>query len=346
MSQARSGRANFASDATRLKKAYLLANAWVGRRPERTELVLPDYSSWAKLELRSHVADLRHDIGQFMPSILSNGAKRYLPHGLTSWMAQRFDEWTAAGCGVMSLGTAHEFESQFGHLAFRQFGEVPPYTELLLQGWFGLAFRHPEYMLARDLQLAYSLYQQADYLLIKADVPNPPEWAKKGSESYQALARNVLQCCFNLLESFASGLARAAAMEERLDDTNRAKLLDNSGPLRRRLIQVTRTLSSGRLELDARNGDFTLLFDDIKRRRDAFVHCEPGRESDARGTVKEQLFNDVSKALVDEAVARTESLIRTIWAATTNSDGPRWLPSLTPNVRAHGFKLTRADADV
>jgi hypothetical protein len=346
MRQTRSGRANLASDATRLKKAYLLATAWVGRRPGNDELTFPDYPSWEKNRLRRQVDDLRHDVGQFMPSILMSGTRRDLPHGLTSWMADRFDEWAAAGGGVMSLGTAHEFERQFGELAFRQFGEVPPYTELLLQGWFGLAFRHPEYMLARDLQLAYSLYYQAEYLLIKADGPNPPAWARKGSESYQALARNVIQCCFNLLEAFVSGLARAAAMEGSLDDSLRHKLLDNAGPLRRRVILVARTLSGGHLELDARNSDFSVLFDQIKPRRDAFVHCEPGPQRDARGAVKEQLFHEVSKDLVDDAVARTESLIRQIWKATMSIAGPRWLPVLSGQPSAHGFKLSRADADV
>ena len=149
----------------------------------------------------------RADFAAHAKLILAKAERKGVP-GLAPWMAQEFDRWGAEGGGLFVVGTAMDFESKFGALRARSRIEVPPYAELLLQGWHGLAIRHPEYMLARDLEFLFLLYQQAEEALSAVNWRTPPEWARYASEHVQALARAVIQTCFNLLEwPFVSSLS-------------------------------------------------------------------------------------------------------------------------------------------
>jgi hypothetical protein len=80
--------------------------------------------------------------------------------------------------------------------------DFPPYAELLLQPGLDVAFRHPEYMLARDLEFLYELCFETELLLRRVpDWSSAPKWAVAGSENLQTLARTVILSCFNLVES-------------------------------------------------------------------------------------------------------------------------------------------------
>jgi len=83
--------------------------------------------------------------------------------------------------------------------------DCPPYAQILLQGFSGAAIRHPEYHLASDLALLYNLFLDMEALNDEA----LSQLKVHCSEHSQSLARSVILTCFNLLESFASGLAAA-----------------------------------------------------------------------------------------------------------------------------------------
>jgi hypothetical protein len=188
-------------------------------------------------------------------------------------------------------------------------------------------------MLVRDLGLLYDLYRDAESMCDAINWRNPPAWAANAGENTQALARSVIQTCFNLLESYVSGLARAHIMQKPVDIQVREKLIDTRESLRKRIRQVP-ALITGR-ECPLRQDDYPLgpLFDDIKRRRDAFVHCEPGRQESGRGYIKEAVFHDISPEVVGSAVKATHDTIRQIWQFVHERQGPRWLPALDPSGR-------------
>ena len=333
-------RERLAKHALTLKKAWLLSCAWLGKRLDSESLTIYDYQRWPKRRLVQHVKDLEDDFADQVRWTLRQPDKKIWKQ-LASWMSTQFDRWQEAGGSLLTICTAHEFESQFGELRVQEHIEVPPYAELLIQGWYGLAIRHPEYMLARDLAFLYSLFQESEKLLQQANWQNPQDWTKRGSENAQALARAVIQTCFNLLESFVSGLARGHVMTNgHLDEGVRTKLLDNSKPLRNRVLSIPLLISGKDCGLNQHRPPLSTLFGGVKQRRDAFVHCEPGPQSSSHGYVKEAAFHDVSPAVVEAAVQSTEQLIRQIWQGVFEQDGPCWLLHLAePEAARTGFRL-------
>ncbi len=202
---------------------------------------------------------------------------------------------------------------------------------LLLQGAVGgLAFRHPEYHLARDLALLHSLFLDAEELLEPISWTNPPEWAATASgKNSQSLAPAVVIACFNLLESFVAGLARSHVMTTpSLRDEDRKTLLDNKGSLEKRMQKVLRVIKSDAKPLNLSKPPMSnMLSGWIKQHRDAYVHCEPGPEpSRTAGHVKEPMFHRAEKQVVAEAISALLQIIRTTWKYLHGNEGPRWLP--------------------
>src|SRR5262245_53191918 len=152
----RGGRERLVDEAFRLKKAWLLCAAWRGQRLGPRETAIPDYTMWTRTELQAHVDALREDFLNAAQTIVHLPTRRKR-EALAMWLAAQFVRWQEYGYGVMMLCTAHDFERTFGPIAERRVLEVPPYAELIMQGSHGLAVRHPEYMLSRDLSLLYGL---------------------------------------------------------------------------------------------------------------------------------------------------------------------------------------------
>jgi hypothetical protein len=324
-----------AERATLLKKAWLMAAAWAGAPLKADERSIPDYSLWVTQRIAKHVKLLDRDLDVMLRQVVRD-PKAARDRGIVTWLGGELDAFPGFRIGLKTLCTASDFESRFGPLRARDAIDVPPYAELLLQGWYGLAIRHPEYMLARDLQFLYSLFLTAERLIVTEESKhrqdkkpsNMPAWARSGSENVQALARAVIQTSFNLIESFVSGLARARAADPSVSQAERATLVDNRASLRKRVLTVPRLITGRPLPFDQKLDPFATLFDDIKVRRDAFVHCEPGPQLARQGHVKEVLFHDVSPPMVRKTVECTDRLIRMLWAFVHEAEGPRWLPAL------------------
>lgn len=311
--------------AVQLKKAWILAALMAGYVPRGSEAIIPDYSSWSRKALEPHVADLESDLREALKHTIASQSRRLQPQAL-SWLAAHFDRWHKAGFGLLRLSTAQDFESNVGELRARSHLDIPPYAELLIQPGIDVAFRHPEYMLVRDLECLHNLYRDAERLLETVNWSSPPEWAAAASENAQTLARTVMLTCFNLLESFVSGLARAHVMlHSSLDETVTSKLLSTQDALRRRIVSVPRQILGREPLLDLNKPPLSIMFGSLKQYRDSFVHCEPGDRPSAHGYVKEELFHDVSPKLVNEAVLTTQAVIRLVWKAVYGVDGPRWL---------------------
>lgn len=318
-------RDRLAQSVLRLKKAWIVAALLTGHRLTRNEGVIPDYESWTRKLLQQQAADLEEDLRMTLGVVLLRDPKK-ITASAVGWLAKRFNEWAATDYGLLVVSTAQEFEQKVGQLRARDVLDVPPYAQVLVQPGIEVAFRHPEYMLARDLGLLYGLFRDAEDLLSMVDWDRPPEWAAAASENALALGRATIQCCFNLLEAFTAGLARAALMTAKhLDKETAARLRNTQPSLRKRLVDIPRMLRTDKPPLDGNQPPFAILFDDIKVRRDSYVHCEPGPERSTRGYVKEDLLHDVAAPVVEKAVDATCDVIRIVWHHVHDAVQPRWL---------------------
>src|SRR5437879_1932471 len=214
-----------AAEALALKKAWLLAAFWLGVRLSDTESEIPDDKAWTRRDLERHLYDLRADTASALRKIAELPSQKDIARA-AKWFAAQFDRWFENRRGPFSVCTVKVFETHVGKLRARRHMEVPAYAELLMQGAeFPLAIRHPEYMLARDLAFLYGLLLDAENLLKEVDWSKRPSWAPAASENTQSLARATIITCFNLLESFVSGLAQEYLMEHpRLPQDVREKL--------------------------------------------------------------------------------------------------------------------------
>lgn len=327
------GRGRLVRTAYRLKKAWLLSVGIVGverLQPSvsAVELTVPDYGQWSRAELQNHVKALEGDLEEILRAGVQFSKGRKQLHQIARVLEDHYDQWQAAGGGLYTISTVHDFERRVGRLRSREHMETPVYGEMLLQGVIGLAIRHPEYMLVRDLGLFFDLHQDADRLLVGATRLSDVAWAGAAGENRQSLARAVILTCFNLLEAFANGLAREYLMRgDSIDGTIRRQLEDMQKPLRTRLPAVVRLVSGRACSLDVNLPPMSVLFGPIKEHRDAFVHCEPGPQLSAKGYSKETAFHNVSPSVVVEAVRNTFDVIRTAWRDAHQQDGPRWLPN-------------------
>src|SRR5262245_4888749 len=185
------GRERLARTAYRLKKAWLLCVGIVGVRnlPLKFSamLTVPDYQSWSRAKLESQVKALEEDLEEILRATIRGTLGRKSLNRVAQWLEEQYEKWDAAGRGKYSISTVHEFERHVGPLRSRERMEVPAYGEMLLQGALGLAIRHPEYMLARDLELFFDLHQDADRLIGKATGISDAGWAETCGENRQSL---------------------------------------------------------------------------------------------------------------------------------------------------------------
>jgi hypothetical protein len=323
-------RQKLAKEATIIKKAWLLCVASKGNdfiqkaiRPE--DRSIPDYETYKPGHLRSHIKNLQNDL----KGILNGLAETRANHSLITvadWLSDRYDAWRASDPGMFTISTVLEFEANVGRLRARKFMEVPLYGEIYLQP-IGTTIRHPEYCLVRDLGMLWEFYLDAYRVRRIAERRRYQKCGLSAGENEQSLARSTVISCFNLLESFVSGIAREHLMTHPDVSTDlRKKLEDTHKPLRSRLKAIASLTAGKDSSLDESKPPLAVVFDPVKSHRDTFVHCEPGPQLSERGYRKEGLFHDVPKELVENAVRNTFEIIRITWKDVYGREGPRWLP--------------------
>jgi hypothetical protein len=329
-----------AGEAIRLKKAWLCLIGLLGKPANVSEeyLQIANYAAWENKKLKAHIKDLEDDVADLAKRALLDW-KRSNFSPTVAWLSQAYDHWESAGFQLFDLGRVQEVERAIGRLGHRRRIECPPYAQVLLQAHFGAGIRHPEYHLAQDLALLYSLFLDSEAILVDA----LRRRQRRSSEYSQSLARSVIITCFNLLESFVSGLAVGWMMENpNAPATIVAKLQDTRSSLRKRLVQFPSIITGRPGLIDDSCPPIASLFGEHKQRRDSFVHCQPGSGPNQWGYVKEERFHDVQAATVRKTVDLTIESICLIWKAVHGREHPRWLPRKTADGRFErvGVKLT------
>jgi hypothetical protein len=333
-------RQRFANRAVLLKKSWIVAALMAGHTPRGAYARIPEYKSFNRRTFEREIAALESDLLDALKHTLTSPNQGLRPKAL-SWLAAQFDRLERSK--PTSLCTALDFESNVGELRATLHLDAPPYSEVLIQAGMDVAFRHPEYMLVRDLECLHGLYRDTEKLLETINWANRPWWATAASENAQGLARITILTCFNLLESFLSGLARAHVMlHPSMDQETAAKLLSTKDSLRKRIVTVPKQILGRDPSLDLNKPPLSAMFGNLKQYRDSFVHCEPGVQASSYGYVKEKLFHDMSPQLVDEAVTTTHAVIRLVWRAVRGREGPKWLGSADRSGQPHRPNLTVA----
>ena len=158
-----------AMEALQLKRAWLLAAAIIGRcnRMTQKDFAIPNYLSWENKSLKRHIEDLEEDFEDLAKIIFQNWKTSSMSR-TTELFANQFEAWEASRSEIFDLGRVQDFEKNAGPLGFRKSMDCPAYAQILLQGFSGAAIRHPEYHLASDLALLYTLFLESQHLMDEA----------------------------------------------------------------------------------------------------------------------------------------------------------------------------------
>ncbi len=236
------------------------------------------------------------------------------------WLLGHCREWEKTDFGIYTLGRVADVESVLGPLRHREIMTLPSYAFVVLQGFVaGAGIRHAEYHLAKDLILNYQLFADCDSLMARD--------LSISDEARQSLGRTVILTCFNLIEAFVSGLATEHLhMNPDITTQERKPFEETMTPLRKRFLLLpgmTRQDKAPMVETDS----MVELFEYVKPRRDAFVHCSPGDVPTRQGIIKDETFHEITMQLVDKAVDCTLTSIDEAWRHSTGSTiPPSWLP--------------------
>jgi hypothetical protein len=276
-------------------------------------------------QIKSEILNLRHAIDERGKEVFERWHCFDFSEKV-EWLFNKQKAWETSCKAIWEVGRVHEIEQAFGSLVFRRYMECPPYAQVIVQGLFGAAIRHPEYHLARDLALHMNLLLDSEIIIKRKEESK----LNTCSEINQTLARSVILTCYNLLEAFINGLVAASAFEfPNITIQARNKLLipdRKRSALRFRFEDVPAILTNNPdAILPYKSTVIDPLFSNHKWRRDSFVHCEPGAEPDRFGKVKEDLFHDTEIPIVRETVELTVKSIRIIWKLLYKCEGPRWL---------------------
>jgi hypothetical protein len=319
------------NEAITYKRAWAVAAMWVGNIIQGDdELWIPRYDTLPRQLLEQEVRELRERFNSALDLILGKPRTNAIEARALKWFSEQYDMVIKAK-GPVTLCTLHEFVSSVAPTAMERKADSPPYTELLMQGSRGLAYRHPEYMLALDVEFNYNIFWQTEELVAThARLPNLPDWVATAGENVQSLARATILSCFSLLESTVSGLGRAHEMTHpTLTARDRKILINNHGPLLERLFDVPTLIVGNPPPLHKESLPLCRLFGEIKQRRDAFMHCEPGDQETRAGFVKQDRFHDVTPDVVDDAVHLTVEVVHVLWRHVHGVvKGPAWLRNL------------------
>jgi hypothetical protein len=158
--------------ATLLKKSWLLLAAMYGKHHLGVDGIVPEYQDWSRLELQQQVSDLEDDLLDLAWRFAHKDAHQITRAAALEWLAERFDEWEKLDRGLFVMSTAWAFEQNIAPLQWPSEAlDFPPYAELLLEPGLDVAFRHPEYMLARHLEQHPTLDEQVVKRLLNNQEP-------------------------------------------------------------------------------------------------------------------------------------------------------------------------------
>ena len=312
--------------STTFYKAWLITIGVLslGNKLNPDETIVPNYVEWPKKKLLQEVIYLEESFNDCAKKIFKkyNIKKSYEN---AKWFSKKHDEWLDQGGDIFILCRVHVIQQKFGLLVCNDSIDCPPYAEVILQGLIASAIRHPEYHLARDVALLFNL--AFDLQKIMDDKLNNEE--RHSIELCQSLCRSTILSLFNLLESFASGIAWQYILDNpNTSDEIIKKLSNDKIPLWKKLVKYPEIITGKSDVFKSYEREHSVVFTKYKINRDSYVHCVPGSQLTKWGYNKESLLHSANFDDVAEAIDVSFSLIRKIWKLLHEKEGPSWLPKL------------------
>ncbi|WP_156427657.1 hypothetical protein [Thiohalocapsa sp. ML1] len=310
------------------EKAVAVGRLMLGEFNDWEEFCRPatvDYSSLPRRQLKSGYADVRRR--------LETEIEKFCDQNFVSLNTERlaklYDE-ILANCGLEI--PLKEFERRYGKLHPKALNGAPPHLTISISLW-GLKFRFPEDMIAKDIATSLQLIRRAKRTinpyekLPHKSVSNRTEAFVPSLRNLEFAQRAIVLSCFNLLEAYLNGLAWDYCESHSLEHLSKrkAKLLQDttSASIREKLDNYPWIISgTSEVPLDGK----AEFLEQVKPFRDSLVHPSPFTAPERFGGYQKlQKFYDLDEGIVKLAVVSCLSLIASINHIVTGAKGvPAW----------------------
>lgn len=230
-----------------------------------------------------------------------------------------------------------EFETRYAKVKDAVLEGQPRHCTIVISLW-GLQFKYPEDLLAKDVIEALSLICRAEEVLNKHKDRSHRSVVAERDEISSAVRQSsfgarmcVLSCC-NLVEAFSNGLAwdfaRTPGKLEGLSKKNKKLIQD--GPIREKLIEYPNIIAGTSLWDDSCDPVKTFL-EHVKPFRDSLVHPSPFSAPERYGGHdKLEYLYRVDSQKAEESAKVSVAVIVKMLKHVKGSDTvlPKWLQDL------------------
>lgn len=211
-----------------------------------------------------------------------------------------------------------DFEKEFALVRPEVLRGNPAHLTLSFSLW-GLQFKFPELLLAKDLAMALHLAHEAEDKLAPYQEMTHPRLADARTEvaclvaRKDFAARSAILCCYNLMESYLNGLAWAHLQTHdvsRLSNREKKLLEDTTGASIRDKVTKYPQLLTGRPLWQDPDEELDGFIDILKPFRDSLVHPSPFSAPERFGGYdKLRLLYRIDS---DTATAATDILVKLV----------------------------------
>lgn len=293
-----------------------------------------DYSALPRRQLKSGYADVKRR--------LKTEIKKFCDQNFVSFNAERLASLydpILEGRGLEA--PLKDFEIRYGKIHPKTLKGAPPHLTVSISLW-GLKFRFPEDMIAKDISAALRLIRSAKQTLNRFE-KLPHKSVSKNTEDFvpslrefEFAQRAIVLSCFNLLEAYLNGLAWDYCETHGLEHLSKrkAKLLQDtaSASIREKLDNYPWIISdTSEVPLAGK----TEFLEKVKPFRDSLVHPSPFTAPEKFGGYQKlQKFYDLDEGIVKLSVVSCLSLIAGINHVVTGSEGfPEWCETINDEIQ-------------
>jgi len=255
----------------------------LGTWEEFLRVDLEDLESLPRRNIKAGAADVRKRLSKEVKSFCS---RNFVGMGEAN-LSDLYEEVKAHRGLEMPLP---DFQVKFAKVKDAVLKGQPRHSTVVISLW-GLQFKYPESLLAKDVLESLGLIREANSKLTPHD-KQPHSWVKSNKAKIAQLIRRresasrmCLLSCFNLVEAFLNGLAwdfsRSPEIESKLL-SNKDRNLLKDGPVGDKIRKYPRIISGSSL-WDGNDDLVRGFMDCVKPFRDSLVHASPFSDPDRYG---------------------------------------------------------------
>ncbi|AGA89260.1 hypothetical protein Thimo_0397 [Thioflavicoccus mobilis 8321] len=292
-----------------------------------------DYSALPRRQLKSGYADVQHRLKAEIKKFCEKNFVSLDSEGLASL----YEDILPTRGLEMPL---HEFERKHGKINPEALKGAPPHLTVSISLW-GLKFRFPEDLIAKDIAAALQLTRIAQQTLRPFHSLPQSSISERTSEFVPSIRnlefaqRATVLSCFNLLEAYLNGLAWDYCRSNSLEHLSKrkAKLLqDTASASIRDKVDNYPWIISGKAEVPLEGR--TEFLEQVKPFRDSLVHPSPFTAPEKFGGYQKlQKFYELDEGVMKLAVVSCLSLIASINHVVTGLEGfPEWCKPINDEI--------------